>query len=208
MKVLKALTLVALAAVSMSATAQYSQLGKKNEFMVKTEIGYAPFMGNTGNAGVYGFYIDRFHNMADLNVILGANISQDWFLGGGVGANYFHNFSQKDVPAYLGVNAFVDLDFRPMWKAVMGLDYQPRSIKWAPEAGVRLGGNMLMGDSHGNGTTITPMGEVYLGANWYYWYALNGMRNMERNWHSFYLTVGVAYMQQAIFLPVRIGWRW
>jgi hypothetical protein len=34
------------------------------------------------------------------------------------------------------------------------------------------------------------------------------MRNMERNWHSFYLTVGVAYMQQAIFLPVRIGWRW
>ena len=208
MKVVKVLTLVALVAFGMSATAQYSQLGKKNEFMLKVETGYAPFMGNAGNAGNYGFYLDRFHNMADLNLMMGANISQDWFLGGGVGAGCFHNLGQKEVTPLIGANVFVDFDFRPISKSVMGLDHQPRSIKWAPEGGARLGGSLLLGDANTYGTTITPMGEVYLGVNWYYWYAINGMRNMARNWHSLYLTVGVAYMQQAIFLPIRLGWRW
>ena len=31
---------------------------------------------------------------------------------------------------------------------------------------------------------------------------------MTHNWHSFYATLGVAYMQQTFFLPVRVGWRW
>ena len=47
--------------------------------------------------------------------------------------------------------------------------------------------------------------ELYGGVNWYY---MHGLRNMQHNWHSFYATIGVAYLQQTVFLPVRIGWRW
>ena len=208
MKAVKALILGALVGISMSAAAQYSQLGKTYDFMMKVEASYAPFMGNAGTPGDYGFHIDKFHNMADVNLMAGVNISQDWFVGGGLGVAYFHNFKHEEVTPYLGANVFIDFDFRPIWKAVMGLDYQPRSIKWAPEVGARAGGAILLGDENTYGTTFSPMAEVYLGANWYYWYAINGMRNMERNWHSFYLTIGVAYMHQAIFLPVRLGWRW
>ena len=82
----------------------------------------------------------------------------------------------------------------------MGVDYQPVTIKWAPEVGGRLGGSILL-----DGMNFSPMAEVYTGINWYY---AHGLRNMAHNWHSFYLTIGVAYMQQAVFLPVRLGWRW
>lgn len=70
--------------------------------------------------------------------------------------------------------------------------------------GARMGGSMLFADD----MLFSPMAEVYGGLNWYYWYHLNGMRNMTRNWHSFYATIGVAYMQQTVFLPIRLGWRW
>jgi len=104
----------------------------------------------------------------------------------------------------MGANVFVDFDFRPIWKAIMGLDYQPTSIKFAPLLGARLGGSMLFADD----MLFTPMAEFYGGLNWYYWYHLHGMRNMSRNWHSFYATIGIAYMQQTVFLPIRLGWRW
>ena len=57
MNKLKVLVVTVLVSVSLSAAAQYSQLGKKNEFMLKVDAGYAPFMGNVGEAGDYGFYL-------------------------------------------------------------------------------------------------------------------------------------------------------
>lgn len=203
---IKTIIFLILGGLTLQATAQYSQLGKKNEFMMKLEAGYAPFIGNVGKADQYGYILNKFHHGADANVMLGMNISQDWFLGAGAGAAYF--FSDHETSqSMLGVNAFVDFDFRPIWKAIMGLDYQPQSIKWAPEVGARLGGSILL-DHPAYGTTFSPLAEVYGGLNWYYWYHLNGMRNMTRNWHSFYITAGVAYMHQTVFVPIRIGWRW
>lgn len=201
----KTLIIAALLAVAtLPATAQFSQLGPKNEFMLKAELGYGPFMGNTGDAGEYGFYLSNSQNNVGLNVMAGINISQDWFVGGGLGYSYFANL--RDLGDGLhGVQVFADMDFRPIWKAVMGLDYQPVTIKWAPLVGARIGGSLLLGPSDTYGTTFTPLFEVYGGANWYY---MHGLRNMEHNWHSFYATLGVAYMQQTVFLPIRLGWRW
>ncbi|MBQ3788943.1 MAG: hypothetical protein II849_09105 [Bacteroidales bacterium] len=203
---IKAIVLAVLVGVSLTSAAQYSQLGKKNEFMLKVEGGYGFFMGNVGTAdeetGRYN--LDKFHSLANVNFMAGVNISQDWFLGGGAGFCYFLSPNQETAESMMGANVFVDFDFRPIWKAIMGLDYQPTSIKFAPLLGARLGGSMLFADD----MLFTPMAEFYGGLNWYYWYHLNGMRNMSRNWHSFYVTIGIAYMQQTVFLPIRLGWRW
>lgn len=205
---IRTLVFAVLAGLSLTATAQYTQeLGSNNEFMLKVEAGYGFFMGNVGEANENGYNLNKFHSMANANVMAGVNISQDWFLGGGAGFNYFLSPEQQTAESYMGANVFVDMDFRPIWKAIMGLDYQPQSIKWAPEVGARLGGSILL-DHPAYGTTFSPLAEVYGGLNWYYWYHLNGMRNMTRNWHSFYITAGVAYMHQTVFVPIRIGWRW
>ena len=205
MKKTALIILISLLGICSSATAQFSQLGPKNEFMLKVEAGYLPFMGNVGEAGPYGFYLSKFHNAANLNVVAGVNISQDWFLGVGVGANYYHNMEQGLADPYTGFHAFVDFDFRPIWQGIMGLDYQPETIKVAPIVGGRVGGSMLMGDPNTYGSTTTIYGEFYGGINWYY---RHGLRNMEHNWHSFYATIGVAMMQQTVYLPLRVGWRW
>ena len=143
---IKAIIAAALVALSFNATAQFSQLGASNQFMLKAEIGYAPFMGNYGKLGNEGYNLSYYQNAAGLNVMAGINISQDWFLGGGVGANYYHNFAQKEAKSLFGANVFVDFDFRPIWKAVMGVDYQPTTIKWAPLMGARVGGSLLFAD--------------------------------------------------------------
>ena len=194
-----------LTALSLQVAAQYSQLGPKNEFMFKVEGGYSIFMGNTGTPGETGYNLAHYEHAAGVNFMAGANISQDWFLGGGVGLNYYHSFGHALAEPMMGVNVFVDFDFRPIWKAVMGIDYQPSSINWAPLLGGRAGGSILMADQ----MLFTPMGEIYGGINWYYAQQMaRGMRNKTRLWHSFYATLGVAYMQQTVFLPIRIGWRW
>ena len=171
---IKTLVLAVLVGVSLTSAAQYTQLGKKNEFMLKVEGGYGFFMGNVGEpdkeTGLYN--LDKFHSLANLNVMAGVNISQDWFLGGGAGFCYFLSPNQETAKSVMGANVFVDFDFRPIWKAIMGLDYQPTSIKWAPMLGARLGGSLLFADN----MLFTPMAEVYGGLNWYYWYHLNGMR--------------------------------
>ena len=199
MNKIKVLIAIVLTTLSLSAAAQYSQLGSKNEFMFKAELGYAPFMGNTGTPGDNGYILQNY-SAPGLNLMAGINISQDWFLGGGVGANYYLNFSLPNAESMLGANVFVDFDFRPIWKGTM-TDYQPVTIKLAPLIGARLGGSLLLADQGG----FTPMAECYGGINWYY---AHGLRNMAHNWHSLYATIGVAYMQQTIFLPIRIGWRW
>ncbi len=203
---IKTLLLVALAALALNASAQYTQLGKKNEFMLKIEGGYAPFVGHIGEADNYGYPLPKSYHGADIDVMAGINISQDWFLGGGAGFGYYFS-NHDDTPSMMGAKVFADMDFRPIWKSVMGKDYQPKSIKWAPEVGVRLGGSILL-DHPVEGTLFSPLAELYGGVNWYYWYHFNGMRNMTRNWSSFYLTAGVAYLHKTVFFPIRIGWRW
>lgn len=199
------LLVAVLASFTFQATAQYTQLGPKNEFMLKAEANYFFFMGNTGEPGENGFVLPHYENAVGANIMAGLNISQDWFLGGGVGVNYFHNFVQPLSDPMLGINIFVDFDFRPIWKALMGIDYQPSSINWAPIIGGRAGGNILLADE----MSFTPMAEIYGGVNWYYAQQFaRGMRNKTRLWHSFYATLGVAYMQQTILLPIRLGWRW
>jgi hypothetical protein len=204
MKISKIILAVLLTAFAMNANAQYSQLGKNHEFMLKLELGYAPFMGNVGVAGEQGYNIDKFQNAAGVNAMAGVNLSQDWFVGGGVGYNYYHNPQQGIVTPMMGVNLFADVDFRPIWQGLMGLDYQPSTIRWAPMIGMRAGVSMLL-DHPAYGSPITPLVELYGGVNWFY---LHGLRNMAHNWHAFYATVGVACLQQTIFLPIRIGWRW
>lgn len=204
MNKIKVILTLALTALTLGASAQYSQLGKKNEFMLKLELGYSPFMSNTGVAGEHGYYIYKFHSAAGLNAMAGVNLSQDWFIGGGVGFNYYHNLQQAEAAPMMGVNLYADVDFRPLWQGLMGLDYQPATIKWAPMVGVRAGMSMLL-DQPDYGSPITPMVELYGGVNWFY---LHGLRNMGHNWHALYATIGVAYLQQALFLPIRIGWRW
>lgn len=201
---IKVILAVVLTALTLNATAQYSQLGNPNEFMLKIEMGYEPYMGNVGTAGEHGFNISKFHNAANVNVMAGVNISQDWFIGGGAGFAYYHNTRQGVITPMMGANIFADIDFRPIWQGMMGLDYQPATIKWAPLVGARLGGSIIF--NHPDyGSPFSPLAELYGGINWYY---MHGLRNMQHNWHSFYATIGVAYLQQTVFLPVRIGWRW
>ena len=204
---IKIIVAAVLVAISTSATAQFSQLEKKSEFMLKAELSYGPYVGNVGAAGEHGFYLDKYYNMAGVNLMLGANVSQDWFIGGGVGYSYYHNFNQNLAEPLMGANVFLDVDFRPIWEGLMGIDYQPATIKWAPMIGGRVGGSLLLGEEEpaGYGSTITPLLEFYGGLNWYY---LHGLRDMKHNWHSFYVTLGFAYMQQSVFMPVRLGWRW
>lgn len=207
MKIKKTILSAALLLLSLAMQAQYSQLEKNHEFMLKIEAGYAPFMLNVGTAGEHGFYLDKFHNAAGLNIMAGTNISQDWFVGGGIGFSYFHNLQQGIVTPLMGAQVFADADFRPIWQGLMGLDYQPATIRWAPVIGARLGASYLMGEGEPEGydPTLTPYLELNAGLNWYY---LHGLRNMGHNFHAFYATIGIAYMQQTVFLPLRIGWRW
>ena len=207
MNIKKVILCALLALSSLGAQAQFSQMEKKSEFMLKVEAGYLPFMGNFGEAGDYGYYLNMFHSAANLNFMLGANLSQDWFIGGGAGFNYYHNFNQKEAVTHMGANIFFDADFRPIWQGLMGLDYQPATIRWAPMFDLKLGVSTLFGDDEpaGYGLTLTPMLEGNVGINYYYHH---GLRDMKHNWHAFYVTIGVAYMQQTLFLPIRVGWRW
>ena len=194
MNKIKLFLLVSLLGVTLSANAQFSQLGPKNEFMIKVEAGYAPFIGNTGEAGDYGYYLSKFHHAANLNVMAGANISQDFFLGGGLGYAYCIPFFKGNVdytPSHMA-HLFVDMDYRPVGDI------------WAPMVGARVGGSFLM--NPGNyGNTISPYLEVYAGLNWFYDHAL---QQMDRNYHSLFVEAGIVLEQQSVFFPLRIGWRW
>lgn len=207
MNKIKIIAATVLVALSVGANAQFSQLESKNEFMLKVELNYGPFVGNVGQAGNLGYYLNKYYNMAGGNLMVGANVSQDWFIGGGIGYCYYHNNTQNLADPLMGANVFLDVDFRPIWQGLMGVDYQPATIKWAPMVGGRLGASLLLGEEEplGYGTTITPLFEFYGGINWYY---LHGLRDMKHNWHSFYVTLGFAYMQQTVFMPIRLGWRW
>ena len=128
-----------------------------------------------------------------LNIINGINISQDFFLGGGLGYNFCAPMrpARFDKSSHMAV-AFIDMDFRPVGDI------------WAPMVGARIGGSFLM-NSNNYGNTISPYLEVYGGLNWFYDHAL---QQMDRNYHSLFVETGVLLVQGTIFIPVRVGWRW
>ena len=202
MKHIKSIFLTVMLLTATAVSAQYSQERPNVEYMFKIEMGYLHNVGNYGTPKVEastpdikgtGYNLNAWEEGMGLNVINGINISQDFFLGGGLG----YNFCAPMRPVKLDknshmVNAFVDMDFRPVGET------------WAPMLGLRLGGSFLM-NANNYGNTISPYLEVYGGLNWFYDHAL---QQMDRNYHSLFVETGVLLVQGTIFIPVRVGWRW
>lgn len=184
-----------------SGEAQPSQLEANSEFMFKLELGYSPFVGNTGTADEEGYALQHQESAAGIDAVAGVNLYQDWFVGGGVGGQLFHNLTQHGVETKMGATVFADADYRPWRQSPSLLEKSTVAIMFAPLVGVRAGASALMGEE----MKLSPMAEVYGGISWYY---ARGLRNTTPHRHSVYATLGVAYMQQTVFLPVRIGWRW
>ena len=181
--------------------AQYSQLEPNTTFMFKVELGYAPFIGNTGALDNDGFALAHQQNVAEVDLVAGANLAQDWFVGGGVGGQLYHSTTQQEEASMMGATVFANAEYRPARHAVGATDYKPVAMSFAPLAGARAGVSLLMAEEMG----FTPMAEVYGGISWYY---TQGLHNSTHNRHSLFATLGVAYMQGAVFLPMRLGWRW
>ncbi len=185
-----------------TAAAQFTQQRPNVEFMMKAELGYLHNVGNYGEPAIEGvnpndkpagFNLNNHEEGAGLNIILGVNISQDFFLGGGLGYDYcfpIHEGNIVKTPSQ-EAHAFIDMDFRPVGDT------------WAPMVGARIGGSFLM--NPGNyGNTVSPYIELYGGLNWFYDHAL---QQMTRNYHSLYAEVGILMVQQTVFIPIRVGWR-
>lgn len=191
---IKHFALLALLSICTMASAQFSQDHHKAEYMFKAEMGYLPFVSNLGHAGANGYYIEDLQHMANINVINGVNLNQDFFIGLGVGyANVF-------IPSHLISDPLAG------WHDILGFvdfDYRPLDREWSPMFYARAGANYLLSKST-YGNTLTPYFEVGLGMNWFFDYR---MVNMERNYRSLYLGIGFAYTQQTTFLPVRLGIR-
>ena len=202
MKAPKIIILTALMAFAATATAQYTQENPNVEYMFKIEAGFMHNAGNYGSpqtdatttdATATGYRFNAWEQAMGLNIINGVNISQDFFLGGGVG--YCFCAPMRPVKFDKSSNmahAFVDMDFRPVGDT------------WSPMVGLRVGGSFLMNPNN-YGNTISPYFEFYGGLNWFYDHAL---QQMNRNYHSFFAEVGILFEQQSVFVPIRIGWRW
>lgn len=174
---------------------QFRQDRSEVEYMFKGELGYMPFVMNFGKEGPSGYYIDNLQHAVGANIINGVNIRQDFFVGIGLGYSFVALPSDmKDFNFGAGMHcpmAFVDLDYRPL------------DVEWAPMVGLRGGASYLMSNG-AYGNTLSPYFELSTGLNWFFRYEY---RNMERNYLSVYAEVAFAYMQQACFVPVRIGIR-
>ncbi|MBQ2508448.1 MAG: hypothetical protein II532_01605 [Bacteroidales bacterium] len=190
MNKISSILLTAALLFSLAAQAQFKQDFHKVEYMLKVEGGYMPFMTNAGHAGNFGYYNDDLRHVSTFSIINGVCVSQDFFVGLGLAYNYMarpDNFAD----GWHGGMAYVDFDYRPLEE------------EWAPMFYARAGGSYLMGEQ-GYGNTLTGYAELGLGLNWYFNYVYS---NMERNYKSIYLTIGFAYMQQATYLPIRLGVR-
>jgi hypothetical protein len=202
MKNIKALSLIVMLMSAGVASAQYAQEKPNVEFMFKAEAGYLHNVGNYGdptnneggpNAQGIGYNLNFAEEGMGLNLMAGINISQDFFLGGGLG--YTLCAPMRPVRFDKSSNmalVFIDMDFRPVGDI------------WAPMVGARLGGSYLMNPNN-YGNTISPYAEVYAGLNWFYDHAL---QQMDRNYHSLYVEAGIQLVQGTAFIPVRVGWRW
>ncbi|MCQ2273950.1 MAG: hypothetical protein MJZ86_04055 [Bacteroidales bacterium] len=201
MKKINIVLLIVMLFAAVSASAQYTQQRPNVEYMLKIEAGYLQNVGNYGKPSIDGVapnvrpqgYNLNAHEVAfGLNIINGVNISQDFFLGGGVGFSYC--LPMLNDPT---------LQPSPMGQVFVDMDYRPVGDTWAPMVGARLGGSFLM-NSNNYGTTMSPYVEIYTGLNWFYDHAL---QQMDRNYHSFYVEAGVVFQQQTVFIPIRLGWR-
>lgn len=204
MKQIKTFLLIAMLMAATTVSAQYTQDNANVEYMFKVEVGYLHGVGNYGspetpapanhtNLKGVGYRFNAYEEAMGLNIINGVNISQDFFLGGGVG----YSFCAPMRPVHFDrsshmAQVFVDMDFRPVGDI------------WAPMVGARIGGSFLMNPNN-YGNTISPYAEVYAGINWFYDHAL---QQMNRNYHSLFAEVGVVLEQQSVFIPIRVGWRW
>lgn len=204
MRNVKIVLLMVMLVAASSAMAQFKQDKPKVEYMLKVEAGYLHNMGNYGQQKVVsdgstnpefsnGYNLRDNEEAFGLNVINGINISQDFFLGFGLGYNYCLPLYQgnKGVSASHMAQGFIDMDYRPI------------NATFAPMVGARLGGSFLMNNNN-YGNTITEYVELYAGLNWFYDHAY---QQMDRNYHSLYIEAGVVLVQQTVFIPIRIGWR-
>ena len=201
MKSIKVILFSFLLLTAATASAQYTQDNPKVEYMFKLEAGFLHNVGNYGspktdasstNTKETGYNLNAWEEAMGLNIINGINISQDFFLGLGLG----YDFCAPMRPVHLDksshmANVFIDMDFRPVGDT------------WAPMVGARLGGSMLLNPNN-YGTTMSPYIELYGGLNWFYDHAL---QQMNRNYHSLYVEAGVLFVQQTVFIPIRVGWR-
>ena len=190
MKRISLIIVLAATFVSFSAKAQYRQDHASVEYMFKADMGYMPFISNLGKAGNNGYYIDDLRHIANVNIINGINIRQDFFLGLGLGYGYVMRPS----------------DVANGWHSAMAyanFDYRTIDAEWAPMVGLKLGAHYMMADSP-YGNTLTPYIEVSGGINWFFNYFF---RNMERNYKSMYFELAFTYTQQTLFIPLRIGIR-
>ncbi|MBP5189926.1 MAG: hypothetical protein J6031_03305 [Bacteroidales bacterium] len=195
MNKIKLFFMFAAVAVSLTARAQFRQDRSDFEYMFKAEIGYMPFVMNLGDAGASGYYISDLQHAAGASVINGVNIKQDFFVGIGLGYSYVA------VPKEVIGGNFANGWHCPM--AFIDFDYRPLDVEWSPMVGAKAGASYLMADSP-YGNTLTPYVELSAGLNWFFRYEY---RNMERNYLSLYLELAFAYTQQAVFIPVRLGFR-
>ena len=170
--------------------AQYVQERPSCEYMLKIEAGYMPYVTNVLDKSENGFLLPNQEHAANINILNGMNISQDFFLGLGLGYAYMAPIKDIANGCHNGL-AFVDMDYRPL------------NDEWAPMLGARVGGSIML-ESGIYSTTLTPYVEVYGGINYYYRHVY---RNMERNNHAWFAELGVAYMFKTIFVPIRIGFR-
>lgn len=201
MKKINIVLLILMLFAAMSASAQYTQQRPKVEYMLKIEAGYLHNVGNYGKPAIdgvapnvtpQGYNLNAHEEAFGLNIVNGANISQDFFLGGGLGYSYcLPTLADKTLEASHMAQVFVDMDYRPVGDI------------WAPMVGARLGGSFLMNNNN-YGTTMSPYVEIYTGLNWFYDHAL---QQMDRNYHSLFIEAGVVFQQQTVFIPIRLGWR-
>ena len=201
MNKIKTVLLIVMAMVSGTTMAQYTQENPNCEFMFKVEAGYLHFVGNYGEPAVEpsstltegtGYNLNNREEAMGLNVMAGVNISQDFFLGGGLGYSYCVPLTSVHSERTSNMaHAFIDMDFRPVGDI------------WAPMVGARIGGSFLMNPNN-YGNTMSAYAEVYAGLNWFYDHAL---QQMNRNYHSLFAEVGVVFEQQSVFIPIRVGWR-
>ena len=190
MNKLKPLLLFAVLLLAGNANAQFTQDGSDFEYMFKGELGYMPFVSNLGSEGDYGYYISDMRHMANVNIINGVNIRQDFFVGLGLGYGYVAKPDDL-ASGWHSAMAFIDLDYRPL------------DVEWAPMVGAKLGGHYMMADSP-YGNTFAPYVELSTGLNWFFRYEY---RNMERNYLSVYVELAFVYTQQTTFIPIRLGFR-
>ena len=176
-----------------AAMAQFRQDRSNCEYMFKWDISYAPFVSNAGHPNYDGNYTinepDLRHQFG-ASIINGVCLHQDFFVGLGLGYDYLAVPSRL-TEGWHSAAAYIDFDYRPL------------DIPCSPMAYAKGGVNYLL-RPEGMSNMLSPYAEIGLGMNWYYNYVLS---NMERNYHSLFLTVGVAYYQETIFVPIRLGMR-